>query len=484
MRVLLAGIIVCAVCSEAVGAQPLPGCAGTVADYRVRYLGGDQFGVELNSIEPSSGWDLAFFPVPDRPEGQAASVRDLRAFDRHGRAVDIEYVGEGRWETPEGVGATRLTYTLFADHDQVDWNDGGPGKDEVGDHFDDSYVFAGHAFFLLDWDMPRCPVDVAFDLPGDWQVIAPWPQTDGGYRVADSWALGQNLFAVGADAPAQSEVGGLSLTWMMDSRLADLRPEVEAILSGLPQEYTEFWGGAPGDAFSIFFMSDYTSDGGAFWNSFALRIALPLSQADEISWHHTLGHEVMHLWNRLGRANGENVPELEWVVEGFTDYLTLKLMSRAGLIEPDMVEQRLANMIRRYRLSGLLTPNVTLRDAGVDKGAHWQLIYGGGGLVALLLDAELSQSDPEAFASVLRTLRDEPEVSADYDAFMARLDELTEGRGSELVSWIDTRPSNAELLQRLSRAGLDVSVFGWDEAYVRFPACGEHRCAPDFLAAR
>jgi len=484
MRALAAGLLACTVSAAAWAEEPQAACSGTAADYTVRYLGGDRFGVELNSAEPSSGWDLAFFPVPDRPEGQAASVRELRAFDRQGRPVDIGYVGEGRWETPQGRGATRLTYTLLADHDLADWNDGGPGKDEVAAHFDNTYVFAGHAFFLLDWDMPRCPVEVVFDLPANWQVTAPWLRVDGGYRIGDSWGLGQNLFAVGADAPVRSRAGGLSLTWMMDSRLADLRPEVEAILSRLPQVYTDFWGGAPGDAFSIFFMSDYMSDGGAFWNSFALRIALPLSEADEISWHHTLGHEVMHLWNRLGREHGDNVPELEWVVEGFTDYLTLKLMSQAGLIEPDMVEQRLANMIRRYRLAGLLTPDVTLRDAGADKAGHWQLIYGGGALVALLLDAELSQDDPEAFAAVLRTLRDDADALGSYDAFMARLDALTDGRGGELVSWVDARPSNAQLLQRLSRAGLDVSVFGWDEAYVRFPACGDSRCAPNYLAAR
>ena len=484
MRALAAGLIACIVSAAASAEEWQAACPEMVASYTVRYLEGDRFRVELNSSEPSFGWDLAFFPVPDRPEGQAESVHDLHAFDRQGRPVNVRYVGEGRWETPSSQGATRLTYTLAADHDLADWNDGGPGKDEVGTHFDNTYVFAGHAFFLLDWDMPRCPVEVVFDLPATWQVTAPWPQVDGIYRVEDSWALGQNLFAIGTDAPARSQVGGLSLTWMMDLRLVGLRPEVEAILSRLPRAYTDFWGGAPGDAYSIFFMSDYMSDGGAFWNSFALRIALPLSEADQISWHHTLGHEVMHLWNRLGRNHGETVPELEWVVEGFTDYLTLKLMSQAGLIEPDMVEQRLANIVRRYRLSGLLTPNVTLRDAGGDKGRHWQLIYGGGALVALLLDAELSRDDPEAFASVLRTLRDESNTLADYDAFMVRLDELTAGRGSELVSWIDARPSNGQLLQRLSRAGLDVSVFGWDEAYVRFQACGDRRCAPDYLAAR
>ena len=457
-------------------------CSAPVANYHVSYAGEHRFSVEVNQAEPRGRWDLAHFPLADRPEGQAASVLDLQAFNAAGEAVAINYVGQGGWET-EGE-AVRLTYTLLANHEDFDWNINAPGKDEVGDRFDNSYVFAGHAFFLLDWEMPRCSVTVEFDLPDGWEVTSPWRREGDLHIVEESWSLGQNMFAVGSDAAVVSEAGGLTLTWLMDSRLAELRPLVSEYLEVLPDVYTAFWGEAQGEAYNIFFMSDYMSDGGAFYDSFALRIATPLSQADRISWSHTLGHEVMHLWNHLGRAEGQNVPELEWVNEGLTDYLTVKMMSQAGFLTPEMTEQRVANIIRRYNLSGALQPGVTLEEAGRDKPANWHIIYGGGGLLALLLDAELSQDDPQAFGRTLRTLREEQGAGYSFASFLARLDELTDGRGSELVNWIDSRPGNGEIIARLQNAGLDVSIFGNDEVYVRFEACETGRCAPHYLAAR
>lgn len=457
-------------------------CSAPVASYQVSYSGERQFAVEVVHSEPRGRWDLAHFPLADRPEAQAASVRDLQAFDASGEPVAINYVGEGGWETDGS--ATRLTYTLLADHEDVDWNINGPGKEEVGDRFDDSYMFAGHAFFLLDWEMPRCSVTVEFDLPVGWQVTAPWPREGERFVLEDSWDLGQNVFAMGADEAVVSEAGGLTLTWLMDSRLAGMRPAVTEYLAVLPDVYTDFWGEAQGEAYNIFFLSDYVSDGGAFYDSFSLRIATPLSEADTISWSHTLGHEVMHLWNHLGRAEGANVPELEWVNEGFTDYLTVKLMSQAGFLSPEMAEQRIANILRRYNISGALQPGVTLEASGRDKGSNWHIIYGGGGLAALLLDAEMSREDPEAFGRALRTLRAEQGAGYTYESFLARFDALSGGRASEVVAFVDSRPGNSAIIARLRDAGLDVSMFSNDEVYVRFADCETGRCAPDFLAAR
>lgn len=459
-------------------------CAGPLADYQVRYVGDDMFEVAARFERPQSRWDLAHFTPPDRPEGQSESVRDLKAFDADGNELPVDYVGEGGFETREGRGANSILYRLVADHDEADWNIGAPGKDEVGATFDQSYVFAGHAFFLLDWDMPRCGVTVSFDLPEGWQVTAPWPSQDGKYRIDDSWGLGQNMFAMGVDTADRVDVGGLSLTWLMDSQLEPVRKDVTDIMSVLPDYYTDLWGEAGGSRFSVFFMSDYMSDGGAFWDSFAMRFAVPLSEADKISWRHTLGHEVMHLWNKLGKRNGANVPELEWVNEGFTDYLTVRTMSRAGLLSNEMTEQRLANIVRRYILAGRSTPDVTLRTSGQDKGSNWQAVYGGGALVALLLDAELSRDDPDAFPKLLRSLRAEQGEGYDYDRFIAALDAKTDGRGGAIIEWVDSRPASPLIVERFRELGLDVSIFGYDEVYFRFPPCGEERCAPGWLASQ
>lgn len=460
-------------------------CDTPVARYDVRYAGNDLFDVTAQFAEPSKQWDLAHFPTPDRPEAQSASVRSLKVSSADGQEIPVSYVGDGTFKTDGGRGATSLQYQLLADHDLADWNAaGGPGKDEVATKFDRSFVFAGHAFFLLDYDMKRCPVEVYFDLPDGWKVTTPWRKVGDHYVIDDSWGLGQNMFAMGQDSAQVVEVGGLTLTWLMDSKLDPVRDEVREILSVLPDRYSSLWGETPGSNFSVFFMASDMSDGGAFWNSFALRYAVPLSEADKVSWRHTLGHEVMHLWNKLGKKNGENVPELEWVNEGFTDYLTVKGMAQAGLLPPEMVEQRVANIIRRYVLAGRLTPDVTLRSAGAEKSANWNAVYGGGAMVALMLDAELSRDDPEAFGRVLRMMRAEQGEGYDYDRFVETLNRETDGRAGEIIAWIDSRPSGGDIVKRFRALGLDVSIFGYDEAYVRFKECDTDRCPPGFLAVQ
>lgn len=465
------------VCADAARAQTPLECDGPIARYDVLYRGGNVFDVQARFARPTHRVDLFHFPVLGRPQGQSESVSDLVALDGQARPIDVQYIGEGSWSIA-GEGAVELRYSLHADHSEVDWGAGGPGKDEVADFFDGTFVFAGHAFFLQDWEMPRCPVEVRFDLPDGWQVTAPWRLDGDVFRADESWSLGQNMFAIGLASPRRGSVGGLNLTWIIDQRLASIMPQVEAMLSDLPAAYTEFWGAAPGDQFNIYFMSDHMSDGGAFYDSFAMRIATPLSAADEISWSHTLGHELMHLWNTLGTGN---VSELEWVNEGFTDYLTLKIRSRTGQLETAVLEQRIANLIRRYRLSGAMSPGVSLVAAGVDKMRNWHLIYGGGALAALLIDAELSQSNPQRFSQVLQTLRRQQGEGYTYESFMRSFDDLTSGLASDTIAWLDNRPSDAELIARLRRYGIDVSVFNLDEVYVRFAACDAPTCTPGFL---
>lgn len=105
-------------------------------------------------------------------------------------------------------------------------------------------------------------------------------------------------------------------------------------------------------------------------------------------------------------------------------------------------------------------------------------------MVALLLDAELSRNDPEAFPKLLRSLREEQGEGYDYDRFIAALDQKTDGKGGAIVQWVDSRPASPLIVERFRELGLDVSIFGYDEVYFRFPSCGEERCAPGWLASQ
>ena len=434
--------------------------------FRVSYAGHDQFAVEASFAQPTTRLDLNSHESKARPNAQAESIRELRAFDAAGKPVPIEFVGRGGWEMKQGA-ASRITYRVVADHDAADWI---AGKDEVATKFDHSYFFASDAFFLIDYDWPKQPIQVRFSLPADWRVTAPWPSREGAYVAPNPEDFGTNAFAMGTDAASTARAGALQLTWLSDSRVKAIEPRLLPMFDKLPAAYTEFWGGSPGEALTVFFLSDTDTDGGAFHNSFALRLATPLRASESLVWEHTLGHELMHVWMnnsndgiRLGSGG-----QTYWFTEGFTDYLTVKLMHRAGLIDSALLQQRLANQIRRYEFGRRLSPGVTLIGAGKEKHKNWELVYGGGALFALLLDAELSAQSATSFRDAMRRVQHQGAVTLDAPALLKLLDESSAGRASALMQRLDAGMSTADLRSALAPAGLGVEGFASDEVYVSF----------------
>lgn len=435
--------------------------------YHVQYAGNDQFEVDAVFAQPTTRLDLNSHESKARPKAQAESIRELQAFDAAGKPVPIEFVGTGGWELKQGA-ASRIHYRVLADHDAADWI---AGKDEVATRFDASYFFASDAFFLIDYEGPKAPIHVAFELPDGWQVTAPWPRRGDEYIAPNPDDFGTNAFAMGRDAASHAQAGALQLTWLSDSRVKSIEPRLLPMFDKLPAAYTAFWGGSPGEALTVFFLSDPDTDGGAFHNSFALRLATPLRPSESLVWEHTLGHELMHVWmnnsNDGVRLAGGGATY--WFTEGFTDYLTVKLMHEAGLIDNALLRQRLANQIRRYQFGRRLSPGVTLVGAGKEKHKHWELVYGGGALFALMFDAELSSEvSPTAFRDALRRVQHQGAVTLDAPALLKVLDEASVGRASAIMQRLDAGLAMPELRASLAPAGLAVEGFATDEVYVDF----------------
>lgn len=454
-------------------ADPAP-----LARYRVQYLGSDRFQVEAEFAQPTSRLDLNASSPPGRPEGQAASVRELQAFDGEGKPVAIAFVGDGTWEIKQAP-ARRIRYELVADHDAVAWR---AGKEEVASKFDSTFFFVGDAFFLVDYRWPVAPIEVEFALPRDWRVTSPWEGHGNRLVAMGADALGSNAFAMGTDASHTARVGGLELTWLSDSRVGNAAAQMTSLFEQVPAAYTTFWGGAPGDRLGIFLLSDSMTDGGAFKNSFAMRLDTPLREGERPIWMHTLAHELMHIWMNqanegIGRASGGSH---YWFTEGFTDYLTIKLMRQAGLLDRATTAQRIANLIRRYQLGRRLSPGIGMFDAGDKKHDNWELVYGGGAVVALLLDAEMSRESPHAFRDMLRRLQHMQGKPMDGAALLVAMDAGTQGRASDVFKALDAGMPLAAMRERLAKAGVEVEGYATDEVYVDFAACTGLVC-PDAL---
>jgi hypothetical protein len=114
--------------------------------------------------------------------------------------------------------------------------------------------------------------------------------------------------------------------------------------------------------------------------------------------------------------------------------------------------------------------------AGKEKHKHWELIYGGGAVLALLLDSELSQQSPHAFRDALRILQQQPGRRMDGPTVLALLDQATQGKASAMLQRIDRGMDLAGIREQLAPAGFSVEGFASDEVYVGFGRCPASPC--------
>ncbi len=452
------------------------GCEQDFATYDVVYLGDRLFQVEAAFAAPHTTVGVNHQPSDDRPEGQSESIRKIKAFDSAGVETAIAYKEYGDWSALEG--ASRISYQLVVDHDEVKWRH---GADEVGHPFGGGYYFAGHAFFVGPYsEDPTCPVSVTFDAPVGWTLTAPWAADGLSGRALSMSDLHDNGFAVGPFEKVEQKVGALSLTSVYDPKLEkDVRPVITGMLNDLLPAYTGYFGGQPAAAYSTFHFSYANSDGSAFARSFALQYEWPLNLTEKPIWSHVLAHETMHLWTGVvERADHE----IEWFIEGFTDYLAVKHLYREGYLDDEGLRRQLGVFVSRHQLGKRMSQGTSLRDAGLAKGDNWFLIYGSGALIALILDAEQSTAEPGAFDAMMADLFAAAGEPYDFERLISFMDNHSDGRAREVFDAVDAGLRPNDINTRLVPAGLGVAGYV-DQTYISFNGkCRKRRrCAPPFL---
>lgn len=112
----------------------------------------------------------------------------------------------------------------------------------------------------------------------------------------------------------------------------------------------------------------------------------PQEEIEHILWKGVLSHEIFHLWNAEGFRYAS--VEDQWLSEGFTQYYTLRMLGRMGVLDEPTFLYVLGRLLETYLTdSGL--GSISMREAGPVKEEHTGLVEGGGLGVALCVDVEL-----------------------------------------------------------------------------------------------
>lgn len=461
-------------------------CSEHSARYVIRPLGQNRFEVELTLGQPAQQLDIVSRQDANRNVSTDDFIEKVRHRRADGSEVALEHAGQGTWQM---VGSSQarpvVIYEINADHDQYPWR---IGKEEVAYNFDGSSFFTGWTVLLADYQQFSCASEVSFDIPDDWSVAAPWSEIGPNqFRADNIQDLHKNGFALGPSMPTFTlQAGASKLTIVYENTVREIAEQTSRDADAVFNYYQDTYGGPAGANYTIFMVSDNQSDGGAFERSFAQRFALPGNKAEEMVWRHGFAHEVGHLWNGITIAP-ERADTNEWFKEGFTDYLTLKALLKIGALTPSQLENKLENIIRRYYLSLSANGPMSLVEAGANKQENRMLVYGGGALVALLLDGEMSASfGVGSFEALLAGLYEGREQRFSLERLTSVMDSRSDGKASALLAAVNDGLMPGDLKARLARQGIDLGVFAPEELYVRFSpsTCGpDHSaCMPEYFA--
>lgn len=286
------------------------------------------------------------------------------------------------------------------------------------------FHFFGHALFVVPPDLDHRPaiVNLAFhELPADWTLASSYGLPQPGaqpprYRL-EGIALADLKHAVylGGDFRIHTvAIRGQPLHFALRGRWPFTDTEFTSAAAKVVEAHRDFWNDHAFPAFLISLLPNDvkggTSNGGtAVRNAFAMHVSADFTIPGE-GFDFLVGHEHLHTWvpGRIGSLGGSQEEARHyWFSEGFTNFLTHRLLVRSGLWSIERYVTALNDVI-----ASLLTSKAAaLSNAEVAK-AFWsdeeaqKIPYLRGELLALHWNARLaSRTGAPTLDGVLRSLQ-------------------------------------------------------------------------------
>ena len=382
-----------------------PGDAGRPAStYRVNVLGFEPPRLSVTADLPIDGRDLRMATtrpggIPELDaHGWPGLIVDLRVVDAAGEPLALAGAGDAGWKLAH---PHRGRITL---HYEVDYAPlaarGWPAPREAVFTDASHLVLIGRSLFI---STPQTGSSVvAFDLPGAWNILAPWERRSGSGRdfaVEGVDALVDNLLALTTGGAETVSAGGFQLHVLPMGHWRPARDEVRRVMEAVIPQLVALMRFEERDDYLVVLLPIEEDGGESFRNSFAMTAGTTPSRANSTAWGNLLAHEVFHYWNG-SRLIGADYAASQWFQEGFTEYAANLAMTRSGMIDPGEFVRKLSDHLRNSRR---LT--TTLEAGGSRKGPP---LYGAGALVAFswdLLIRDATQSR-RSLGDVLRALWD------------------------------------------------------------------------------
>lgn len=447
------------------------------ADYRVRLLEPAERAVEvemrLGGLDPRAneielalpdGYSFVRLEAPLLAAPLAARTPD-------GSALTITNPTPYGWKlATKGATDAVVTWTsALTAHDRTDVAE----RDSYGH----PYVTTDHALLATGALMiaPRlgdAPIEyrVRFESAKDWPVLCPWREVEPGlFDPGSEQALQHDLVALGAWAKSTIRLDGMRIDVGIAPGQPALAPLAVPAIEKICAAELELFGVVPRPQYLFLFVAPKPVTGFSFAGSpktGAMVLQVSGDLANPIAGRmidHLVAHEFHHLWAVSRLDFGD---DLRFVGEGFTDWYAHVVPARLALMPWPEFGEELGEKLEAWNALRPTLDAPLARCGGpefFEGGPHYEATYGGGLLVAALLDLELRRAGrADGLDGWLREFVNDPRwdrrgQGPRVDDFLAHVESALGRETRERVSrWIST-PKGFDPEAEFARLGVAVT---------------------------
>lgn len=326
---------------------------------------------------------MSHFGTETVHNGYAEYIEDLRVTTADEEKLSMMKLGKTRWAVNVGnASPVILSYKVLLNHDERQWP---PGRSETPYVQKDCIFLPGYALFVIG---EVNDVELRVNVPGHWYVSTPWRRIgDEGHRftIEDQNDLIHTYMVLGTHSEKVAKSGETEVVVAVGGRFKANAAEVQSIVEAFLKTYSEVFNGTPKGRM-LFVANPYGDPGrlggGVRGRSISVLVGGKLDEASKRFWVPLVGHEVFHAWPIQFKV------QEYWFSEGFTEYYSHIASARLGFTAESDFLRNLERVCEWYLAQ---QGELSIREAGKNKGSNSGLVYQGGSLIALALDVQIRE---------------------------------------------------------------------------------------------